>query len=485
MSSDTNTTQRISRELGFFGLGFGTNQDLQLILDGIERYAGGALDQLYGHIRGDRALAALFSRPGAMQHARDKQMEHWRALFSNGINAKLLQSSENIGLIHVRIGLEPAWYIGGYALVIERVVAGMMAQSARRRLSGTALSSAITTLIKMAMFDMQIGVSSYFKAAGEERGQAIGRIGSALSAIANGDVSNQLTGLGSEYHQIELDFEEMRSQMHSALSEVASAAEEIRSSSTEIANASTDLARRTEQQAASVEETAAAMEQITTTVKQTATGAQDVRRTVKEAAEDAASSGGIVTQAVEAMAAIKASSDQISQIVSVIDGIAFQTNLLALNAGVEAARAGDAGMGFAVVANEVRALAQRSADAARDIKNLIGSSSAQVEAGVSLVGQTGDALQRIAQRIGDMNDRISDIANASETQAHGITEINAAIGSMDRATQQNAAMVEQSTASANSMTSAATRLSTLVARFSLNKLAGRAASTAPRRAASR
>ncbi len=458
-----------SAELAFFGLELGSNADHPLVLEAIQQHAAGALDQLYAQIAADPRLAGLFGSPAMMQHARAKQIEHWQTLFTNGINSHFMDGAERIGLVHARIGLEPTWYIGGYAIAIERLIEGMMNQSLTRRLSGKALSRAIGTLVKTALFDMNIALSAYFKAASQERESAIGEIGNALSALADGNLDNRLSGLSSEYAQIEQDFEAMRSKMHATLTEVASAAEAIRVSSSEIARASSDLAARTEQQAAGLEETAAAMEQMTTTVQQTSGRAHDVRDAVSSAGKDAESGSEVVRQAIGAMASIESSSSQISQIVSLIDGIAFQTNLLALNAGVEAARAGDAGMGFAVVANEVRALAQRSADAAANIKELIGSSTAHVESGVSLVGQTGEALGRIAQRIESMSELATGIATASQEQASGIVEINGSVGAMDRAVQQNAAMVEQSNAAAASLSSEAARLAALVGRFSLGQ----------------
>ncbi|WP_165322616.1 globin-coupled sensor protein [Rhizorhabdus phycosphaerae] len=458
-----------SAQLSFFGLSFGPNDDLPLIHEGVERHAGPALDVLYAKIASDPKLGVLFRNPAAIEHARSKQLEHWSALFTQGINGQFMQGAEKIGLIHARVGLDPVWYIGAYAMVLDQVIDGMMSQSVRRRLSGKALTHAIGTFVKTALFDMQLALSSYFKAANEERAEAIGRIGQALSALADGDLDNRLSGLSAEYRQIEQDFEQMRVRMRETLTEVADASEMIRVSSSEIAHASSDLAERTEKQAANVEETAAAMEQITATVKQTASRANEVRSAVQEAQHDAGIGAEVVQKAVGAMADIERSSSEIAQIVTLIDGIAFQTNLLALNAGVEAARAGDAGMGFAVVANEVRALAQRSADAAKNIKDLIGSSSAQVTQGVHLVGETGEALSRIAGRIGQMNLLATEIASTADAQAQGIAEVNVAVNSMDRSTQQNAAMVEEATAAANSLSTEATRLSGLVGRFALGE----------------
>jgi methyl-accepting chemotaxis protein len=240
---------------------------------------------------------------------------------------------------------------------------------------------------------------------------------------------------------------------------------QIGSSADEIASASDDLSRRTEQQAASLEQTAAALDEITATVKKSAVGAGHAREVVQTARQGAAGGGDVVRQAVSAMSQIEASSRQITQIIGVIDEIAFQTNLLALNAGVEAARAGDAGRGFAVVASEVRALAQRSADAAKEIKTLISASSAQVTAGVQLVGKTGQALELLVAQVEEVDGLVGEIAASSQEQATGLNEINAAVNKMDQVTQQNAAMVEQATASAHSLKGEAGELRRLMGDF--------------------
>ncbi len=267
---------------------------------------------------------------------------------------------------------------------------------------------------------------------------------------------------------------------------VAQNANDILGRTTEISSAADDLSRRTEQQAASLEQTAAALDQITATGKTTAKGATHARDVVSNAQKDAERTGAAVRRTVEAMGGIERSAHQITQIIGVIDEIAFQTNLLALNAGVEAARAGEAGRGFAVVASEVRALAQRSADAAKEIKSLISTSSGQVAEGVALVAETGQALERILQQVNDINKVVADIAEGVEEQAVGLGQVNAAINQMDQATQQNAAMVEQSTAASTSLAHEASELADLISRFRVrtdgwsgkSSAAGRALKTA-------
>jgi methyl-accepting chemotaxis protein len=259
----------------------------------------------------------------------------------------------------------------------------------------------------------------------------------------------------------------------------------VTTSSDEIRAASEDLALRNEQQAASLEETAASVGTLATITRQSADRALSSKRAIDESHDHAVQGGAVVRKAVEAMGAIEKSSSEITQIIDVIDGIAFQTNLLALNAGVEAARAGEAGKGFAVVANEVRALAQRSADAARDIKGLIDNSTRHVSEGVSLVGETGSLLAAIVEQIGTIAGQISEISGMTASQATNIDQVNSAVGAIDKMTQQNAAMVEQATAATRSLATEAQRLGELVSQFRVGKQGVDGAISAPARAAMR
>ncbi|MGA0544143.1 methyl-accepting chemotaxis protein [Brevundimonas sp. VNH65] len=310
-------------------------------------------------------------------------------------------------------------------------------------------------------------------------------LGKGLSAIADGDLTHRFTAdVAPRAQQLKDDFNRAVSQLQEAMGVVVQNVAAIRSGSGEISQAADDLSRRTEQQAASLEETAAALDEITATVNRTASGARQASDTVQAAKSDAEASGVVVRDAVSAMGDIEKSAQEISQIIGVIDEIAFQTNLLALNAGVEAARAGDAGRGFAVVASEVRALAQRSAEAAKEIKSLISHSSTQVNSGVTLVGQTGEALQRIVGRVAEIDGLVSEIAASAQEQATGLQQVNTAVNQMDQVTQQNAAMVEQSTAASHSLSQEAQVLAQSVSRFRIGaERAAPAARQAPARPA--
>ncbi|HYZ64313.1 MAG TPA: HAMP domain-containing methyl-accepting chemotaxis protein [Acetobacteraceae bacterium] len=303
-------------------------------------------------------------------------------------------------------------------------------------------------------------------AAAEAASLVVGSIGAGLERLAAGDLTFRLdASLPEAYEKLRSDLNAALGQLQATMQTVNSNAQMIRSGSGEIAQAAGDLSRRTEQQAASLEETAAALHEITTTVRKTADGSRQARDVVTRTKMDAEQSGEVVRQAVSAMGGIEQSSQQIAQIIGVIDEIAFQTNLLALNAGVEAARAGDAGRGFAVVASEVRALAQRSAEAAREIKTLISASTQQVGAGVKLVGETGEALGRIVAQVTEINSVMTEIAASAQEQATGLQEVNTAINQMDQVTQQNAAMVEQSTAATQSLDMETEKLVQLIGQF--------------------
>ncbi|USI72642.1 methyl-accepting chemotaxis protein [Sphingomonas morindae] len=293
-------------------------------------------------------------------------------------------------------------------------------------------------------------------------------IGSGLDALSRGDLTYRVTAeLQGVFAQLKSDYNGALDALNATLAAFTEAAAGISSGSAEIRQASEDLSSRTEQQAASLEETAAALSQVTTTVRAAAADAQRANGVVEAARGEAEQSGQVVKRAVEAMEGIERTAREINDIISVIDGIAFQTNLLALNAGVEAARAGDAGKGFAVVASEVRALAERSAEAAKDIKAKITASGEQVASGVDLVTETGKALGRIVASVGEISGLMGQIASSAEAQSAGLTQVNTAVSEMDSMTQQNAAMAEEATAAARSLAGQADQLSTEVARFRL------------------
>ncbi len=317
------------------------------------------------------------------------------------------------------------------------------------------------------------------------RMSAITSLGNGLKALSDGDLEQRLdVTFVPSMEATRHDFNEVIAKLRTAMQTVAENAVGIAASSGEIAGASDDLARRTEQQAASLEETAAALEEITTTVSDSSHRADEAGRLVTLTKQNAEQSGQIVRDAIAAMDQIAKSSGEITNIISVIDEIAFQTNLLALNAGVEAARAGEAGKGFAVVAQEVRELAQRSATAAKEIKALINASSGYVSNGVNLVGRTGSALGEIVDQVSAIHVNVAAIVDAAREQSASLKEINQAVNVMDQATQKNAAMVEETTAASHSLSSEAENLRRLLEQFRIGRASVLAAAPTQRHAAS-
>ncbi|WP_298921302.1 HAMP domain-containing methyl-accepting chemotaxis protein [uncultured Roseobacter sp.] len=303
----------------------------------------------------------------------------------------------------------------------------------------------------------------------EEQQSVVSALGIGLQSLSEGDLTSEITSVFPEdYEKLRADFNAAVAALKEAVAAVMQNSDAIRNETSEITSAADDLSRRTEKQAATLEETAAALDELTSSVRSAAEGADEASSMSADAQSNAEKGGEVARQAVDAMDEIKTSSQEISKITTVIDDIAFQTNLLALNAGVEAARAGEAGRGFAVVATEVRALAQRSSDAAREINELISSSGDQVEKGVDLVDKTGAALASIVTSVSEISKRVSNIAASAREQSAGLNEINTAVNELDHVTQQNAAMFEETTAASHALTSEADALAAAVARFRLD-----------------
>ncbi|OOG67480.1 chemotaxis protein [Sinorhizobium sp. A49] len=313
------------------------------------------------------------------------------------------------------------------------------------------------------------------RATADAQADAMETVGAALELLASGDLTAEIGHIAPEYGKLRQDFNTAVAALRDVIGSISHSTEIVTASAGDISEAANNLSRRTEQQAAALEETAAALDEITSTVRHSSDRANEARNMVDETKASAAKSGGIVRNAIDAMGRIETSSSRISQIIGVIDEIAFQTNLLALNAGVEAARAGEAGRGFAVVAQEVRELAQRSAGAAKEIKELIGTSVREVGAGVELVRSTGDALTEIEALVNRVNEQVASIATAAREQATGLAEVNTAVNSMDQMTQQNAAMVEETTAASQTLAAESRELKMLLTKFRLQETSRQAA----------
>ena len=310
----------------------------------------------------------------------------------------------------------------------------------------------------------------------QEQAAAVSALGDSLARLAMGDITTRLDGqFSAGFAKIQQDFNAALERLDHAIAKAVNNAQSVALGSDEIRTASEDLAKRTERQAAGLQEVTMSIGEINSHVRQAAESAENANAIVVQSQDDIDSSGAVIRRAIEAMSGIERTSGEINEIIGVIDGIAFQTNLLALNAGVEAARAGDAGKGFAVVASEVRALAQRSSDAAHDIKGRIAASSEQIQIGVSLVAEMDKALERIVSRIGEISAYAATIADGAQKQTGSVGEVDQTIRQMDSFTQQNAAMVEETTAATRHLTDQAKHLAALMQQFKVSSEQARAA----------
>ncbi|MFN3521265.1 MAG: globin-coupled sensor protein [Phenylobacterium sp.] len=493
--------QTLEERLDFIGLGEKEQAQLRDLKPLIERAVGPSLDAFYAKVRTTPKTRAFFDDEGHMAHAKARQSEHWGVIAAGEYGAAYERNVRAIGQAHARLGLEPSWYIGGYARVTDGLIRAVVADRWPKgafggRKGAESFADALGVLVKAAMLDMDLAISIYLEVLEDQRQAAeaaqrktqdeqtaaIDALAYALDRLAAGDLTTSLDAeVAPQFEKLKADFNQTARKLASAMGAVSTAVQTIQVSSDEIAAASNNLSSRTEHQAASLEQTTAALAELTSSVQRTATDAKQASAAASTTRAEAERSQAVVANTVAAMDQIEQSSHQIGQIIGVIDEIAFQTNLLALNAGVEAARAGEAGRGFAVVASEVRALAQRSAEAAKDIKQLISASSEQVQSGVDLVGQTGRALETIVGRIVEIDGLVADIAGSATEQATGLGEVNAAVGQMDQVTQQNAAMVEEATAATQSLRAEMGRLAGLVSQFRIDALA--ASGAQPRRRA--
>ena len=414
-------SNRFEKQLPGFGIDERTRQGLASIAPLVGRIAPKALKRLYRGIAANPEAAHHFPSAEAMAGAQAAQLQHWQTMFATRLDDSYMAHAEVIGKIHARIGLDFGLYFGAYSHVLGDLLESMSRRGWRRFLPGSRRDGRIAAgLVRAAIFDMNIAITM---------------------------VSENM------------------------LEQVSRAAAGLNGGAGEIAAASDDLASRSERQARQVSDAVTTVAEVSALVQQTASSAAEMSVAVGEARRDAQRGDAIVASAVEAMDGVEQGSQQIGQIVTLIDSIAFQTNLLALNAGVEAARAGEAGKGFAVVATEVRALAQRSAEAAKDIKELIGESSHRVEEGARLVRETGEALQSIVSRIAGISKLVADVEASCRVQADSIGSVNGTLTGIGELAQHYAAMVEETSAASRNLFHEVQSLSTMVKHFS-SKTAG-------------
>lgn len=372
----------------------------------------------------------------------------------------------------VGVTLATAWSLIWMTAGVSRLFVTVSARTANAERAACQADEARSAVIaERTAREQSEAERAAMKAAMEaEQALVVTELDAAVTKLADGDLTWRLArAFAPRYEGLRDNFNQALARLQSAMSEVVSHASSMTAGVNDMSRASDELARRTEHQAASLVQTATALGQVTVAVNETAQNARRANSAAEGARLEAEGSDVVVTEAVQAMNQIEASSGQIGKIISVIDEIAFQTNLLALNAGVEAARAGDSGKGFAVVAQEVRALAQRSAQAAKEIKTLIDASGLQVMAGVESVARTREALQRIVARVAEIDGQVNAIALSAQDQAQSLLEVNTTVGEMDRVVQQNAAMVEESTAAAHALRTEAMDLADRIGKFRIGE----------------
>ena len=444
-----------------------------------------------------------------MKRAENSQIGHWKKIAAGRFDLDYVEATNRIGLRHAKIGLEPRWYVGGYGVIIETLVKGVVhdfmvdhleqkknmfgqkrSLDADQVLADTGnLAAALAEIMKAVMVDIDYAVSTYFDKMTTDAGElaehnankvmlAVTETGNVLQKLADGDLTGRVEAdFDPSMQKLKDDTNAVADKLEDIVTQLRGTSRSLKSATGEILAGANDLAERTTKQAAAIEETSAAMEQLAQTVTENASRA-NAARTRAQAVAVAAEQGGVVmTAANEAMEKITASSAKISNIIGLIDDIAFQTNLLALNASVEAARAGDAGKGFAVVAVEVRRLAQSAASASAEIKVLIEQSANEVRGGSKLVFDAAGKLTEMLDGVRQNTDMINGIAQASQEQSNSIAEVTTAIRQMDEMTQHNAALVEETNAAIEQTEGQANELDRIVDVF---VIAGAAGSPQPR-----
>ena len=466
----------------------------------ISKHLEPALDRFYDKIGTVPAVKSFFDGRPQMDRAKSRQMDHWTAIASGQLDENYFQASTRVGLRHAQIGLEPRWHIGGYGVIMETLVLGVVHDLMSEALTparkgfgrqaidhqaalekADAMAGALVAVFKSILLDIDIGVSAYFdKLSADARAaddaararieKAVSAAGAVLKEMAQGDLTGRVTEtLDAEFESIKTDTNGVAEKMAGIVGQLKGTARTLRTATGEILSGANDLSERTTRQAATIEETAASIEQLSVAVVENAKRAANASGRAQSLARNATDGGAAIKEANGAMGAIEASSAKISNIIGLIDDIAFQTNLLALNASVEAARAGEAGNGFAVVAVEVRRLAQSAANASSEVKALIEASAGEVRTGSQLVARAAEMLLDILAGAEESAQLIDRIAQENQSQSAALEEVSVAVRQMDEMTQHNAALVEEINASIEQTEAQAVALDSIVDVFRIDE----------------
>ncbi|MEO5807931.1 methyl-accepting chemotaxis protein [Devosia sp.] len=487
--------------LDFIGLDEAALQRLESVQVHVDKHLPLALDKFYAKISRIPVVARFFDGKPQMDRAQSKQIGHWKAIAAGQFDDDYFAASTRVGLRHAQIGLEPRWHIGGYGIIFETLVRGLIHDATADALQSTpsrfgrkppkptavlasadAMAAALSDVLKSMLLDIDIGVTAYFDklsseakaaddAAKERINRAVTLTGDVLKDMAEGDLTSRITAeFEPEFTQIKEDTNAVADKLSGIVSQLQRTSRSLKTATGEILSGSNDLADRTTRQAATIEETSAAIEQLSLAVVENARRAVTASEKAQTVSVRATEGGAVMSEANAAMTAIEMSSGKISSIIGLIDDIAFQTNLLALNASVEAARAGDAGNGFAVVAVEVRRLAQSAAQASSEIKTLIEVSAGEVRNGSKLVSQAAETLVDILAGAQESAGLIDSIAQANREQSSALEEVSVAVRQLDEMTQHNAALVEQTNAAIEQTEAQASELDQIVDVFRIDAI---------------
>ena len=486
----------LQSRLDFIGLDEAARQRLNAVTEHIQHHIATALDTFYEKVAATPETARFFDGKVQMDRAKAKQVGHWMTIASGRLDDKFFEDSTRVGLRHASIGLEPRWHIGGYGIVVETLVRGLVHEMMAETLAPTPsrfgrrmpsqdeilaradeMGQTLADVLKSMLLDVDIAVSAYFAKLAEDAraaeeasrariDHAVRHAGDVLTRLAQGDLTARVTAeFHPEFEQIRQDTNAVADRLSGIVQQLQRTSSSVKTATGEILAGANDLSERTTRQAAAIEQTSAAVEQLSSAVQENAGRAAIASRKAQVVSSDATEGGAVMEQANSAMAAIEASSRKISNIIGLIDDIAFQTNLLALNASVEAARAGDAGKGFAVVAVEVRRLAQSAAAASAEVKQLVEASAAEVKSGSLVVGQASETLLNILRGARESSALIDSIAAANREQSFSLHELAAAIKQMDEMTQHNAALVEETNAAIEQTEAQAAELDKIIGVF--------------------